>query len=368
MTAPATDTRVQTLLTQLRTLIAADGPITVAHYMAACLFDPKHGYYSRYVRLGARGDFVTAPEVSQMYGELIGLMCVQIWQQMGAPDTVHLIEMGPGRGVLMADLLRAAGVQPAFLEAAHIHLVEMSTPLRKEQAHHLKGLSANLQWADSLRDVLPGPCIIIGNEFLDCLPIRQFVRTAMGWRERLVSLDDAGELIFVLSEQRIASDSMIPPRLRDAPEGSLVEVCPQMGAVIDSVAKRLKSHPGVALFVDYGPSQSEVGDTLQAIVSQQKTDPLSYPGFCDITARVDFESVIAHAVEAGLYAHGPVPQGRFLKALGIDIRAANLIKTNPDKAADIAAAKSRLCDGDQMGHLFKVLGLSSQGIPTLPGL
>lgn len=368
MTAPATDTRVQTLLTHLRTLIAAEGPITVAHYMAACLFDPQHGYYSRYVRLGARGDFVTAPEVSQMFGELLGLMCVQIWQQMGAPETVHLIEMGPGRGVLMADLLRAAGVQPAFLEAVHVHLVEMSTPLRKEQAQHLKAVNARIQWADSLRDVPMGPSIIIGNEFLDCLPIRQFVRTAMGWRERLVGLDETGELIFVLSEQRVMSDSVIPARLRDAPEGSLVEICPQMGSVIDSVAKRLKAYPGAAVFVDYGPSQSEVGDTLQAIVSQQKTDPLSYPGFSDITARVDFESVITHAVEAGLYAHGPVPQGRFLKGLGLDIRASNLIRTNPDKAADIAAAKARLCDGDQMGHLFKVLGLSSQGIPTLPGL
>lgn len=363
----ATLSQPSTLLQSMRQIIAADGPLSVARYMAACLYDPEHGYYATRADIGRTGDFITAPEVSQMFGEVLGLMCADIWVKMGRPNPVQLIELGPGRGLLMADIVRVARVMPDFAAALRVTLVDISPSLRRAQAETLSGQVRALMWADRLRDADDGPCIILGNEFLDCLPVRQFVRMARGWQERVVALGPDGSLIYALSPQTLSGISAIPPRLRDSPEGTLVEVRPQAEAVLADIAGRLKRHTGVAVFIDYGPAQSEAGDTVQALVGHQKVDPLHHPGFADITARVDFEALIAAGTEAGLYAHGPVTQGRLLKTLGIDIRAERLMRAAPDKAPVIVRAKERLCADDQMGRLFKAVAFSSSDLITLPG-
>lgn len=355
-----------TLLMALRQIIRKGGPISIARYMAACLYDPRQGYYATRSAIGAEGDFITAPEVSQMFGELIGLWAVQMWTDMGCPKDFQLIELGPGNGTLMADILRAARIAPDFLNSTCVTLVEMSNPLRAEQARKLNGLGVKLAWADSLREATPGPSLILGNEFLDCLPIRQFVREGGGWRERLVGLD-LDQLVFCLAPERQTSDALIPEALRNAPEGSLVEIRPQAEAVMQDIGRRFRDHPGAALFIDYGPAQSEVGDTLQAVLQHKKVAALETPGFADLTARVDFAELIRAGVEAGLYAHGPETQGRFLRSLGLDIRAANLITRNPDKGSEIVRAKDRLASADEMGELFKAVCFTAQGVGTPPG-
>ncbi len=355
--------RVVTLGERLLDLIAHNGPMTVAQYMGVALYDPLNGYYARRAILGADGDFITAPEVSQMFGELVGLWCAQSWMDLGSPAPLQLVELGPGTGALMSDVWRATKIVPGFHEAARISLVEVSAPMRERQA----AMIANATWVSRSEEVADGPAIIVGNEFLDCLPIRQFVRTADGWRERLVGVGEERALAFGLSHDAFADDAMIPIVLREAPMGSVVEIAPALPTFVAQLAARLHIHGGRALFIDYGAALTTAGDSLQAVRGHRKVDPLEDPGSADLTAHVDFATLAALARSAGLDVAGPVAQGAWLKALGMDARAAALSRAQPDKAETIARQYARLTESDGMGELFQAICLSAPGLPTPAG-
>lgn len=366
MNAPVTPPKmpINSLEDRLKTLIKTQGSISVARYMAACLYDPEGGYYVTRGKLGRDGDFITAPEVSQMFGEMLGLWAVQTWMDMGSPAEFNLVELGPGKGTLMADALRAAHVSDAFTQAANITLVESCEPLKTAQRAALAGHKVN--WVSRIGDIPDGPMVLLANEYLDCLPIRQFVRMKDGWHERLVGMKD-DKLIFGVAPRPITSDTVIPESLRDADEGALVEVRPQAQAVISSLASRFRKHKGMATFIDYGPLTSEVGDTLQAIRNHEKVDAFSTPGDADLSARVDFAELARQAVDDGLVVHGPTEQGTFLKSLGIDIRAAHLIRANRATGAKIVDERDRLTQTDQMGSLFKVITFAADNMPKPTG-
>jgi NADH dehydrogenase [ubiquinone] 1 alpha subcomplex assembly factor 7 len=355
---------VNALAGRIAALIAQNGPLTIAQYMAIALNDPREGYYATRPALGGQGDFITAPETSQMFGELVGLWCVQAWLDSGAPARVNLIELGPGRGVMMSDMLRAAKALDAYRAALSVTLIENSAPLRAEQEKTLSG--QEIAWAQTLADAPDGPSVIVANEFLDCMPIRQFVRTGEGWREKVVGAR-AGALTFGLVTMPLADEAIIPPALKDAPEGAVAEIAPALEGFIATLAARLHAHPGRALFFDYGAPTPDGGDTFQALRRHSSADPLEAPGESDLTAHVDFSAVKRAAEAAGLAVAGPRAQGAWLNAMGIETRAAALRAAQPHKAALIARQHARLTAPDQMGILFQAICLSSPGLPAPAG-
>ncbi|MBI1328424.1 MAG: class I SAM-dependent methyltransferase [Alphaproteobacteria bacterium] len=345
---------------KIAALIAAEGPITVAQYMTIALHDPKHGYYATRDPFGTDGDFITAPEVSQMFGELIGLSLVQAWEDRGRPDFFHLLELGPGRGTLMADMLRAARVRPQFLEAAQITLIESSTHLRGVQKKTLEGF--DIAWHDTLDAVPMGtPVFLVANEFLDALPIRQFIFAEGGWHERLVSAD-AERLYFGLSPDQ----AQIPGLPRMAEDGAVIEINLPALALAHGLATRIREDGGAALFIDYGHAESAYGNTFQAVKAHEYADPLEAPGDADLTAHVDFGAFARYARASGAAAGTATPQGVFLHRLGIAARATRLKEVAP--AEDIDAAVERLTGEDEMGTLFKAIGITQPGTPPIPGL
>ncbi|MBX7248130.1 MAG: SAM-dependent methyltransferase [Caulobacteraceae bacterium] len=340
------------LADRLKAEIAATGPIAVSDYMARCLFDPADGYYAVRPALGEDGDFITAPLVSQMFGELIGLWATETWLRMGAPSRVLLVEMGPGDGTLMSDALRAARLAPAFLEAADLWLIDPSGPLRARQARALSDAPLSPRWAETL-EALPedAPVLLIANELLDCLPARQFLRDGPGWAERVVGLDAQGALALGLR-----------PALRpegapaDLPPGLVWELSVAQQALGLQVAGRVTATGGAALFIDYGRDRPEAGDTLQALHRHCKVDPLADPGRADLTVWADFPAFQAAARAAGA-ASGLLNQGTFLRRLGVEQRAAALAAARPDRQEMVARQLSRLIDDDQMGRLFKAVAI-----------
>jgi SAM-dependent MidA family methyltransferase len=357
--------------TRLAARIARLGPITLADYMAEALTDPCHGYYMRRDPFGAGGDFITAPEVSQMFGELIGLWCAEVWRRQGAPDPVMLVELGPGRGTLMADALRAARLVPDFHRALRPHLMEISPALRRRQAETLRAYGGALAptWHDSLADVPEGPMLLIANEFFDALPVRQFARTGAGWCERLVTLGaDGRTLVLTLGPPSPHADILVPRAGSGIPAGAIAEVSPAAIGIAAEIGRRLAAHGGAALIVDYGNARPPGEPTLQAVRGHARHDVLAQPGSADLTAHVDFAALARAATEAGARASGPVPQGAFLEALGLSARAKTLSRqASPSQAAAIAAAVHRLTGAAEMGTLFKVLALSAPGDAALPG-
>lgn len=352
------------LAAYLRDLIARDGPLTVERYMAEALGHPTHGYYVMRDPLGAAGDFTTAPEISQMFGEMIGLWCVATWRRMGEPSPCALVELGPGRGTLMADALRAARIEPRFLEAARLHLIETSPALRAKQAATLDAHQPS--WHADFDGVPTAPLLLVANEFFDALPIRQFERTPAGWRERLVDWV-GGRFVFARSER--APDIALPAP-DAAPPGAIIEVSPASLRVMDAVAARIVRHGGAALALDYGyvrtPDTHAWGDTLQALRRHQHHNPLMAPGEADLTAHVNFAALAQAARDAGATTHGPLLQGVFLRALGIEVRAMRLARTaTPEQRVAIDTALRRLTDADGMGLLFKALAVvhPSLGVP-----
>jgi len=355
---------------EIRRTLATCGPIPVSRYMELCLAHPQHGYYVSRDPLGAAGDFITAPEISQMFGELIGLWMVAVWQQMGAPYGLRVIELGPGRGTLMADAIRATQSVPAFVQAAaSIHLVEISPALRERQAQTLAHLRQPPAWHDTLAEVPPGPSIIIANEFFDALPIHQAVRKADGWHRRMVSLADDGTLAFTLeAEPAPHFERLLPAHLRDAQEDELFEWRSDHAAM--DLGRHIERNRGAALVIDYGHLQSDTGDTLQAAARHAFTDPLHAPGFADLTAHVDFEALARAAVAMGVEVYGPVTQGGWLRRLGIFERAAALKAYATDtQRHDIDIALDRLTGAGRttMGELFKVAGFAHSQLGMLPG-
>ena len=354
------------LLDRLIRRIALEGPLSVADYMAACLADPRDGYYARRDRtgepFGREGDFITAPEISQMFGELLGLWCADAWSRLlGAPRPCHMIELGPGRGTLMADALRAAALMPAFLDAARLHLVEISPALIDRQRQALGDRDAT--WHASFAETPEAPFLLVANEFLDALPVRQFVQTDQGVVERCVGLAANGAgLAFGLAPAPSPWAALLPPALAAAPPGSVLEVSPAALELARAVAARIARQGGVALFIDYGPAASAPGDTLQALRRHQRHPVLEAPGEADLTAHVDFQAIANTAREQGVACYGPVPQGVFLERLGIRARAARLMAgATPEQRATLEAALARLIGEAEMGTLFKALALVTDG-------
>jgi len=347
--------------------IRLQGPITIAEYMALALGHPEHGYYRRADPLGKAGDFTTAPEISQMFGELIGLWCAEIWRLMDSPEQFNLVELGPGRGTLMADALRAAKVLPGFNDAASIHMVETSPALRERQEVALAG-SRPVTWHDDFGGVPAGPMILISNEFFDALPIHQFERTADGWRERQVTLDGDG-FAFTLSTNRSPAEVLIPEILRmSAPARAVIEVSPASVSTMTAIAQQLEEDGGAAIIIDYGHTAPGAGETLQAVRRHAFHNVLSDPGSADLTAHVDF-AALAAAGHPHAAIHGPVTQREFLKSLGIELRAGQLRQRATEaQARDIDTALHRLIDPAEMGTLFKVLVACDRGLAAPPGL
>jgi NADH dehydrogenase [ubiquinone] 1 alpha subcomplex assembly factor 7 len=359
------------LTEHLKRRIAVEGPVSVASFMGDALGHPKFGYYITADRFGAAGDFITAPEISQMFGELIGLWCAHTWAAMGSPERMNLVELGPGRGTLMRDALRATAMLPPFREALRVHMVETSPVLRARQGEMLASALQGGEpvWHDSLATVPDGPLLVIANEFFDALPIRQFEKTPHGWTERLVDTDpESGKFRFVLDRRPGPVEALIPARVRISPVGSVFEICPVATAIARELGARLAASGGAAVIIDYGHPRSAAGETLQAVRRHAFVPVLDDPGSADLTAHIDFEMLGDAARAGGASAWGPVTQGGFLTALGIHERAAMLRqRATPEQAADIDSAVRRLIGETEMGTLFKVLAITGPGQDTPAG-
>ena len=355
------------LETEIRRRIALAGPMPVAEYMALCLFDPKHGYYNTHDPFGARGDFITAPEVSQMFGELIGLWVSAVWKQMGAPENVRLIELGPGRGTMMKDVLRAAKIVPEFRAAIVTHLVEISPLLKAQQEKALEDAGVPIFWHAALADVPKGPAIIFANEFFDALPVNQAIKTERGWHERRIQIDSSDQLAFTIAPEPLPFfQTLLPSDLQAPRAGAIFEWRADTAAI--ELGRRVVNGRGAALVIDYGHTETGLGETLQAVGQHAYADPLTLPGNLDLTAHVDFQS-LSRAVEAmGTNGFGPIEQSLFLRRLGIEQRAASL-KAKTGRSTEIDQALARLIGQNRtaMGELFKVIAFAHPSIGVPPG-
>ena len=348
------------LKTLIATEIALSGPMGVDRFMSLALGHPEYGYYLRQDPFGRLGDFTTAPEISQMFGELVGLALAQVWLDQGAPSSFTLLELGPGRGTLMADLLRATRGVPGFHKAADLVMLESSPVLRAAQ-HDKLGAYEVTHIAD-LTDLKQQPLFCVANEFFDALPIRQFVRQETGWSERQIGVE-GGALMWGLSPP--LHIETLAHRVKATRTGDIVETCTPASGFVLPVADRITGSGGAALFIDYGEWQS-LGDTLQALSNHAPVNPLANPGSADLTAHVDFEALLRGLT---MQCSGLTPQGVFLERLGITARAQTLAQGLSGQALEShVAAHRRLTHPTEMGTLFKVVGLTPEGASPIPGL
>jgi SAM-dependent MidA family methyltransferase len=341
--------------------------MSVAQFMTISLLDPKEGYYATRDPLGAGGDFTTAPEISQMFGEMVGLWLLQAWSDQGCPKNPRLVELGPGRGTLMSDILRTARMAPEFLAELEVVLVEASPVLQRAQADKLRGLGADVSWQAQFDDSLGDrPLFLIANEFFDALPVRQYVKTGRGWCERMVTaLND--ELTFALAPVPTPA-ALVPPGRENAPDGGVCETSPPSLALTEEISRIIAAKGGAALIVDYGYAEAGgYSETLQAVSGHRFADALAEPGEDDLSAHVDFVALAEAGRRGGAAVFGPVTQGMFLANIGIAERAEQLMKSNPENAADLLSATERLIGNDQMGRLFKALALVPSSISDVAG-
>ncbi len=346
----------------IRERIAETGGITVAEYMALCLGHPEHGYYMSRQPFGREGDFITAPEASQIFGELVGVWVAAGWQAMGAPERIALVELGPGRGTLMRDVLRAARVMPGLADAVRVHLVETSPALRRVQEETLAGCGAEVSWHADLADVPRGPAIVVANEFFDALPVHHYERLADGWRERLVVTDGEDGLRFAATGR---APEHLPEWAEDLPPGSVIELSPERETCMADLAARLAADGGAFLVFDYGHAVPGAGETLQAVARHRKVSVFHRPGEADLTAHVDFHALAVAAERAGMTCWGPVEQGPFLRAMGLAARYEMLRrKATARQRIILKRGVERIAGDAQMGRLFKVLAGVSPGLPA----
>jgi SAM-dependent MidA family methyltransferase len=347
-------------------LISALGPIPVSEYMALCLFDPRDGYYTTREPFGTKGDFTTAPEISQMFGELVAVWLYEAWQAIGRPMPVTIAEIGPGRGTLMKDMLRTLSrLDGGFVEGATFAMIETSPRLTEIQKKTLEDAPATPIWHETIDTLPQAPLIIVGNELFDAIPIRQFVRTEKGWRERMIGLDDDDELRFFAGAASL-DPSLLPDDAVDAPQGAIIELAPARSALMTTIAQRIASHGGAGLFIDYGYLRPGVGDTLQALRKHQHEDVLASPGEADLTTHVDFSALAAAARAHGLDAR-MTTQGSFLLDMGLLERAGHL-GANGDAALrqKLSDEVERLAGPQAMGELFKALAIMPAGVEIAP--
>ena len=345
------------LLEIIKNKIQQNGPMNLGEYMELCLGHPEHGYYMTRDPFGADGDFTTAPEISQLFGEMVGAWLADLWIKMGSPHEVLLVECGPGRGTLMADIMRATKGVPGFHDVVKIYLMEMSPTLRDFQKQKLAIYDP--KWIDDLTQ-LPAwsSVLLVANEFLDALPVRQLMKANDNWRERGVSIEGNDTLVLTDLEPDSAVLEGVPKAIKQGAGEGIFETSLCLNQFIKSVDILLKKQKGAALFVDYGHMKSALGDTIQCVKSHQFAGLFDTPGSCDITAHVDFENVANIAMMDGIEVHGPVTQASFLKALGIEARAERLwAAANEVQKESITTGLKRLIDTEQMGNLFKVLAL-----------
>jgi SAM-dependent MidA family methyltransferase len=349
-------------------LISATGPIPVSDYMAHCLFDPHHGYYTTREPFGAEGDFTTAPEISQMFGELVAIWLYNAWTFADRPDAPVLAEIGPGRGTLMRDIVRTlVWLDPGFVRRTRFELVETSPRLREIQRTALAESLPAFAWHDSVETLPDGPLFIVGNELFDAIPIRQFVKLKSGWSERMVGLGEDGSLQFVAAAAGV-EPAGLPADAAAAPEGAIFEVAPAREALMDVVAERIARGGGAGLFIDYGHVEAGLGDTLQAVGRHRYVDPLQAPGEVDLTTHVDFAALAAIAVAHGL-DHRLVTQGDFLLETGLLERAGSLGASADERGREaIRGQVERLAGPDGMGTLFKVLTVARPAVVRAPDL
>ena len=364
------------LAVKLKARIKRQGPITLHDYMEAVLTDPEFGYYIVRDPFGTGGDFITAPDVCQIFGELLGLWCVHVWAELGQPKDCKLVELGPGRGALMSDALRAASLVPEFLNSVEVHFVETSPALRAEQEQRIRSEAREhgreipkLFWHDRLEDVPQGPTFLLANEFLDALPIRQYQFNKGQWFERMIGVDKTGSFSYLLADEPCSQPDLLPSVRSKPVEGDFVETRPASKMVIEEMGNRARTHPFAGLIIDYGYGEVAYGDSFQAIKNHQFTDPLSDPGLADVTAHVDFSSLLQTAKKIGLASDGPITQREFLICLGVRERAAQLMQSqeNMISAQQFMTGLQRLIDPDQMGTLFKVAAITGANQPRVPG-
>ncbi len=346
-------------------LIAAGGPISVSEYFALCLSDPAHGYYMSRDPFGRAGDFTTAPEISQMFGELVGVWLASAWRALGKPARPLIAEIGPGRGTLANDIARTLDkVEPALRRLARFKLIETSERLRQVQATTLRGMG-RFDWHASIDELPHEPLLIVGNEFFDAIPIRQYVKSNGGWRERMVGLDEDGRLALVAGAGSLDA-TLLPVEADTAPDGAIFEVAPARAALMQAIAERIAEKGGAGLFIDYGALAWGLGDTLQAVRRHRTEDALESPGEADLTSHVDFSALAAAARAAGLDVHSAT-QCTFLLELGLLERAGRLGAAAGEAERElISAAVERLAGPDQMGNLFKVMAIVPKGV-SIPG-
>jgi len=362
---PSADFRLTPLARKLVARIENEGAVPVYDFMSACLGDHEHGYYRTKLPLGRGGDFITAPEISQVFGELLGLWAASMWQSIGEPETVSLIELGPGHGTLAADALRAAKALPAFREALQLHLVETSPVLRAEQERTLARYAP--RWYNTLDHVPSGPAIILANEFFDALPIRQLCWRSGKWRQRCVGYDANQGFHFVDGSAVELSASQSEALPIDPVEGDIAEFRPDTTTLLAEIARRGAAEPQAMLVIDYGTSALALGDTLQAVSGHRYADIFEAPGQHDLTAHVNFRTLSLEARTAGLQTFGPMPQGRFLLSLGLEARCNSLLRAaSPEQRHTLMAGVQRLLDPSQMGELFKAMAITANLGQTPP--
>lgn len=342
----------------IRTKIRAEGPISVADFMALCLTHPQHGYYMTHDPFGAEGDFTTAPEMTQAFGELLGLWAVEVWKGLGSPAKFSLCELGPGRGTLMADALRAAQMAPDFIHALELYLFDASPVLRTKQRQALSAFRPT--WIDKIEQLPDQPVIFIGNEFFDALPVRQFQRVADGWKERRVAIGPQGTLVFTLAPSPEAPSY-------EMDEGVIIETSPEAVEFAAQIARPIVKNRGAALLIDYGDDEV-FGETLQAVSNHRAAHLLNSPGMFDITAHVSFTPLATSVRKIGCRIHGPVDQGEFLLSLGLKERTEQLcLKANEAQQRSLTAALHRLTAPEAMGKLFKAFAFTDKGTHAPPG-
>lgn len=363
----STEQHTTPLALKLKERIRREGALPVSEYMRACLDDPEHGYYRRRPAIGAGGDFTTAAEISQVFGELIGIWAAVAWRAMGAPAEVDIVELGPGRGTMMCDALRSARIVPGFLAAARVHLVESNALLREAQRQTLSPASAQVQitWHESLEPGIAGgrATIVLANEFLDALPVRQLIYTGGKWRKRCVALDQNDWFVLVPGDATTPDQLPVdrPPR-----EGDILESHPSFSEVAETL-RQWSSQPLAALFIDYGHTQTAFGDTLQAVSRHRYASVFESPGEMDLTAHVDFAEFGRQCTERGLAVDGPITQSEFLLGLGLAERLSKLMASaRPDQIGLLEAGAQRIADPLGMGGRFKVVCVRAKGVPVLP--
>lgn len=344
-------------------LIRSHGPMTIADFMLDCLMHPKYGYYQTEKVFGADGDFTTSPEISQLFGEIIGLWLIDQWRTLGSPTSFNLVELGPGRGTLMVDILRAAKKTPQFLRGAKIFFVEQSKQMIAEQKKRVP----HAHWLSDANELYAGPTLVVANEFFDALPIHQFQKHDGQWMERRIGLDADDNFEWKLGPPSPVL-ALMPTKLKYQEQGTIVELCPSAFRIAGLIAKHIARHRGAALFIDYGYDKNATGETFQAMKGHAYVDPLCDVGKADLTSHVNFDMIAAAAAQRGVIAHGPVGQGSFLMSLGLGQRAMQLAETL-DLAGqeNLLASVKRLTSPDEMGELFRVLSIVGAGQKVVPG-